>query len=119
MVLAIRGATTVCKNSKDEILNATKEMVNEIILRNNLNTDDIISMCFTMTRDLDKVYPAVAVRELLGITDVALLNFEEKYIENSLKKCIRVMIHINCEKNKKDLVHVYLNEAKSLRLDIK
>lgn len=117
-VLAIRGATTVSSNTKEEILKESSILIKEIIDKNQLFTDDIISMCFTMTRDLDKVYPAVAVREILNITDIPLLNFEEKYIEGSLEKCIRVMVYINSDKNKQDVKHVYLNKSKVLRQDI-
>ena len=117
-VLAIRGATTVDSNNKDEILLETASLIKTIIEENNLDIDDIISMCFTMTNDLDKVYASVAVRENLNIVDIPLLNFEEKYIEGSLEKCIRVLIHVNSEKSKKDIKHIYLNKSKDLRKDI-
>lgn len=117
-VLAIRGATTVSSNTKEKILKESSILIKEIIDKNQLCTDDIISMCFTMTRDLDKVYPAVAVREILNITDIPLLNFEEKYIEGSLEKCIRVMVYINSDKNKQDVKHIYLNKSEVLRQDI-
>ena len=90
-VLAIRGATTVNSNNKEEILKNFK-LIEAIILKNNLKTDEIVSMCFTMTKDLDAVYPAVAVREILDIHDIPMLNYEEKYIQGSLNKCIRVMM---------------------------
>ncbi|GAA0713810.1 chorismate mutase [Paraclostridium ghonii] len=117
-VLAIRGATTVNQNSIEEILNETKILVETIIKENNLLVEDIISMVFTMTRDLDAVYPSVAVRDFLNICDTPLLNFEEKYIQGSLEKCIRVMVSINSEKSKSDIKHIYLNNAKNLRPDI-
>ena len=117
-ILAIRGATTVTSNNKDEILKESAKLIQTIISKNDLNKEDIISMCFTMTKDLDAVYPAVAVREILNITDIPMLNFEEKYIQGSLSKCIRVMMYINTEKTKSDIKHVYLNEAKNLRKDL-
>lgn len=117
-VLAIRGATTVSSNTSEDILKETTMLINNIVNENDLNEDDIISMCFTMTKDLDKVYPAVAVRENLGLVDIPLLNFEEKYIQRSLEKCIRVLIYINSNKSKSDIKHIYLNEAKSLRPDL-
>ena len=83
-----------------------------------LNNEDIISMCFTMTKDLDAVYPAVAVREILDIHDIPMLNYEEKHIQGSLSKCIRVMMYINTEKTKADIKHIYLNNAKNLRKDL-
>ena len=88
------------------------------ILKNELNNEDIISMCFTMTKDLDAVYPAVAVREILDIHDIPMLNYEEKHIQGSLSKCIRVMMYINTEKTKADIKHIYLNNAKNLRKDL-
>lgn len=117
-VLSVRGATTVNQNSIEEILNETKILVETIIRQNDLSIEDIISMIFTMTNDLDAVYPSVAVRDLLDIFDTPLLNFEEKYIQGSLRKCIRVMVNINSEKTKSDIKHVYLNNAKNLRPDI-
>ncbi|WP_122639635.1 MULTISPECIES: chorismate mutase [unclassified Romboutsia] len=117
-VLAIRGATTVNYNTKEDILKETTLLINDIIKSNGLHSDDIISMCFTMTSDLDAAYPAVAVRENLELIDIPLLNFEEKYIVGSLRKCIRVLIYINSKKEKKDINHIYLNEAKILRPDL-
>lgn len=117
-VLAIRGATTVEANNKEQILKESAILIEKIIEKNELELEDIISICFTMTRDLDKVYPAVAVRELLNITDIPLLNFEEKYIVGSLPMCIRVLMHINSKKSKSDIKHVYLKNAKDLRNDI-
>ena len=117
-VLAIRGATTVTSNNKEEILKETSKLIETIILKNKLNNEDIISMCFTMTKDLDAVYPAVAVREILDIHDIPMLNYEEKHIQGSLSKCIRVMMYINTEKTKADIKHIYLNNAKNLRKDL-
>ncbi|MGL5751674.1 MAG: chorismate mutase [Paraclostridium sp.] len=117
-VLAIRGATTVKNNCREEILSETKVLVEKVINDNSLNTDDIISIIFTMTKDLDTVYPSVAVRNMLSICDTPLLNFEEKYIQGSLEKCIRIMINVNSTIDKKDVKHIYLNESKKLRPDI-
>jgi len=117
-VLAIRGATTVTSNNKEEILKETSKLIEIIISKNNLRTDDIISICFTMTKDLDAVYPAVAVREILDIHDIPMLNYEEKHIQGSLNKCIRVMMYINTDKNRCDMNHIYLNDAKNLRKDL-
>ena len=117
-ILAIRGATTVESNTKEEILKETLNLMENIIKENNLDTDNMISMCFTMTNDLDAVYPSVAVRDLLNITDVPMLNYEEKYIQGSLRNCIRVMMYIDSNKTKKDIKHIYLNKAKDLRKDL-
>lgn len=117
-VLAIRGATTVKTNTKEEILKESASMIQTILDENSLEKDDIISMCFTMTNDLDSVYPSVAVREILNITDVPMLNYEEKYIVGSLRNCIRVMMHVNTNKSKDEIKHIYLNSASNLRVDL-
>ena len=105
MVRAIRGATTVENNDREEIIEATKEMLETIISENNIKTEDMVSVIFTITPDLDKVFPAVAARKM-GIVDGAL------------KKCIRILMHINSDKQNKDMVHAYLRGATVLRPDL-
>ncbi|MDD6484809.1 MAG: chorismate mutase [Clostridiales bacterium] len=117
MVRAIRGATTAESNSREEILAAAGEMVKEMISKNGIDTEDMISILFTLTPDLDAVYPAVAVREM-GITDVPLLDFAQPDVNGSLKKCIRAMIYINSDKSNKELKHIYLKGARVLRPDL-
>lgn len=116
-VRAVRGATTVANNDSCEIIDATKILLNEITEKNSLQQEDIISAIFSVTNDLDAAFPAVAARQL-GWSDVALMCTTEINVPGSLKKCIRVMIHINTEKCKSELQHVYLNEAKVLRPDL-
>ena len=91
MVRAIRGATTVENNDREEIIEATKEMLETIISENNIKTEDMVSVIFTITPDLDKVFPAVAARKM-GIVDVPLLDMSEPEIDGALKKCIRILI---------------------------
>jgi len=117
MVRAVRGAITVEKNKKDMILDAAKELLSKMLKENELKHDDIISIWFTMTSDLNAVFPAKAAREL-GLTDVALMCANEIDVKNSLKKCIRIMISFNTEKNHSGLKHVYLKKAVSLRPDL-
>lgn len=117
MVRAIRGATTVFNNDKNEMLNETKKLLKEIIEKNNINKDDIISIIFTATKDLDAVFPAVAAREI-GLNDVALMCMNEFDVPYGLKKCIRVMFHINTDKDKSEIKHIYLNDSKVLRPDL-
>ncbi|KXZ39878.1 chorismate mutase [Alkalithermobacter thermoalcaliphilus JW-YL-7 = DSM 7308] len=117
-ILAIRGATTVNQNTKEEILLQTQILVEKIIKLNQIKEEDIISIIFTMTNDLDAAYPSEAIRENMKILNTPMLNFEEKYVKGSLDKCIRVLMHINSNKSKKDIIHVYLNEAKNLRTDL-
>ena len=116
-VRAIRGATVAAENTKEEIFAATVEMMNEIIGRNNINTEDIIDIIFTVTPDLTAVFPAAAVRRM-GITNVPLLDMAAPDIDGALKMCIRVMVHINTESDNYAFNHVYLRSAASLRPDL-
>ncbi|NLP14615.1 MAG: chorismate mutase [Clostridium sp.] len=117
MVLAVRGATTVENNNSDEIIAETQKLLLEMAKRNELHEEDIISIIFTVTQDLDKAFPAVAARNI-GWTSTALMCMNEINVQGSLKKCIRIMMHVNSEKGKKDIKHIYTNGAKVLRPDI-
>jgi chorismate mutase len=114
---AIRGAITVSENSKQAILEATEELLNTIIRANHLTDEEIISIIFTATDDLDKVYPALAARQL-GLHLVPLLCFQEMKVINSLKKCIRVMVYIDRDCGFEEINHVYLRDAVILRPDL-
>lgn len=116
-VRAVRGATTAEENTREAIIGATKELLLEIEKRNDLKNSDAVSIIFTVSKDLTAVFPAAAVREM-GITNVPLLDMAAPDIDNSLKMCIRVMIHINTDKTKDDIKHVYLRDAKALRPDL-
>ncbi len=116
-IINIRGAITA-ENTKDDILDKTEKMLISIIDENGLKIDDILSILFTATKDLDKVYPAVAARRI-GITRAALMCMQEMYVEGSLEKCIRVMVTVKSEKEQKEANHVYLGEAERLRPDLK
>lgn len=89
----------------------------EIIERNNIVSDEIVSIFFTATQDLDQAYPAKGVREL-GYTDIPLMCFQEMNVVDSLEKCIRVLIYINRDCAPGDIQHVYLKKAKYLRPDL-
>lgn len=117
MVRAIRGATTVENNDKNEIWEATEEMVGEILKKNNIKIYDMISITFTLTQDLNACYPAVRVREM-GITNVPLMNMCELPVPGALEKCIRVIIEVNSDKELDEIKHVYLRGAKKLRPDL-
>lgn len=117
MVRALRGAITIEKNEKDEIFSAVCEMMKEITEKNSVDTEDIISIVFTVTPDITAAFPAAGVRKM-GITDVPLLDMAAPEVDNGLKKCIRVMVYINSELKNSELRHVYLRDAKVLRPDI-
>jgi chorismate mutase len=112
----VRGATTVTENTKDAILEATREMLYIIIRANNIKPEDVASAYFTTTIDLNAEYPALAARQL-GYYDTALLCGHEMQIPNGLPRCIRVLIHWNTTRSAKEIIHVYLREAKCLRPD--
>ena len=113
-VQAIRGATTSPSNSSEEILAATAEMLDLIIKENSLEVDDIISAFFTTTQDLNAEFPPVAARKI-GWINVALMCSHEMKVPGALPKCIRVMVHVNTDKNPADIVNIYLRDAVNLR----
>ncbi|GER86127.1 chorismate mutase [Dictyobacter vulcani] len=110
----IRGATTVEQNDREEILAATRELLELIITRNALKTEDIASAIFSLTADLDAEFPAVAARGL-GWTDTALMCTREIPVPDSLGKCIRVLIHVNTTRSANEIQHVYIKGAVNLR----
>lgn len=110
----IRGATTVSDNTKEEIISATKELLQEIAKANQLDIEEIASIFFSVTKDLNAEFPAVAAREL-GWNDTPLLCAYEIDVPGSLFKCIRVLLHVNTEKSQKEMKHIYLREAVNLR----
>ena len=110
----VRGATTVEENTTAEIIQATGELLERMVEANRIASEDIATAIFTTTPDLDATFPAQAAREL-GWQDVALLCTHEMTVPGSLDKCIRILLHWNTEKQAKEIVHVYLQEAESLR----
>jgi chorismate mutase len=112
----IRGATTVAENDADKILAATRELLEAMITANGVQENDVASVLFTVTTDLDAVYPAVAARQL-GWTRTALMCAQEMNVRDSLPRCIRVLVHWNTEKEIDEIQHVYLHEACRLRPD--
>ncbi|MGM0411475.1 MAG: chorismate mutase, partial [Bacillota bacterium] len=114
---AIRGAITVKNNSKDEIKKASQKLIKKILEKNNIEEEEIVSIVFTATKDLNKYYPAAAIREK-SFKFVPLMCYQEMEIENSLEKCIRVMVYVNINTNLENINHVYLKKAKSLRKDL-
>lgn len=116
-MICVRGATTVEQNDRQEILKATREMLWLIIEHNHLDMSNIVQIQFTMTKDLDAVYPAVAAREM-GITEAALMCMQELYVVGSLQKCIRCAVLCDENRKQKYTRHMYLRGAKALRPDL-
>ena len=114
---AIRGATTVPSNDRDAIVAATGELLSAMLERNGAATDDLVSLIFTSTKELDAEFPAAAAREL-GISDVPLLCASEIPVPGSLPMCVRVLMHLYTERGRTEVAHVYLREARELRADL-
>jgi chorismate mutase len=110
----IRGATTVERNERESLLEATMELLELMIRRNELQTEDIASAIFTVTADLDAEFPALAARRM-GWTEVALLCAREIPVPGSLEMCIRVLLHVNTTRSNAEIQHVYLRKAIALR----
>jgi chorismate mutase len=104
-------------NDRDEILAATTELVTEVMSRNDLSTDDVISVLFTATPDLTAEFPALAARKL-GFQEVPLLCASEIDVPGAMPRVVRLMMHIETSKPRSALQHVYLRGAVALRLDI-
>ena len=118
MTKGIRGAITVEENTEDSIKNATVELLGEIVNSNNIKLDKISHVIFTLTEDLNAAFPAKFARTELHFDDVAMMCFHELNVPNSLKKCLRILIVINCVDNFLPK-HIYLKGAKKLRPDLK
>lgn len=112
----VRGATTVERDDREEILRATRELLALLIHLNDIRSEDVASAIFTTTTDLVGAFPATAARQL-GWLDVPLICSHEIDVPGSLDKCIRVLVHWNTDKAQGDIQHVYLKEAQSLRPD--
>jgi len=113
---ALRGAITVEENDAGAILAATEELVRELMDRNELAAEDLVSCIFTCTDDLDAEFPAVAARNL-GLSSVPLLCTRELNVPGSLPRVIRVLLHCYAPEDG-ELSHVYLREAVTLRRDL-
>jgi chorismate mutase len=110
----IRGAITVPKNTKEAIIAATKELLQNMIKANEVDISDIACILFTTTSDLNAAFPAAAARAL-GWTRVPLLCGHEMNVPESLSGCLRVLVLFNTDKKNEDIVHVYLGGAETLR----
>jgi len=117
LVRGIRGAITVNSNTKEKIIEITKELLTVLQGENNFKIEDIVNILFSVTSDLNAAFPAQAAREL-GWDRVPLLDMQEIEVPGSLPKCIRILIQINCQKSQTEIKHCYLRGAKILRKDL-
>jgi chorismate mutase len=116
-VRAIRGATTASENTGEAIQKAVTELLDALETHNQLDPEDIVSVIFTTTRDLDATFPAAIARQRPNWENVPLLDVQQMHVEGSIKRCIRVLIHLNTPKLQVEMYHPYLRDAKNLRPD--
>jgi chorismate mutase len=116
-VRAIRGAVQIDADEREAILEGTTELVSEVMSRNNLTTDEVISVLFTVTPDLTAEFPALAARKL-GFHDVPLICATEIPVPGAMPRVVRLMAHVETDLSRSAIQHVYLRGAAALRLDI-
>ncbi|MEZ6067345.1 MAG: chorismate mutase [Planctomycetaceae bacterium] len=117
-VRGIRGATSVPENDASEILTATRELLEELLRANGIDDfEEIVSAVFTTTPDITAAFPAEAARGL-GMKYVPLLCASEIDVPTGMKRCIRVLLHVNTSRSQAEISHVYLRDAKKLRPDM-
>ena len=114
----IRGATTVDENSREKIWQVARQLITEILSRNELHAEDLGAIIFSTTEDLTAAFPSSAVRKLPALRLVPLFDTREPAVENSLPLCIRVLILADTDKQQNEIRHVYLGGAKNLRPDL-
>ncbi len=113
-VRGVRGATTVMEDTREAILDATTELLNEIVAANEIDKDDLASVQLTTTRDLVAEFPAVAAR-MLGWVHVPLINSHEMDVPHGQPRCIRVLMLWNTNRRPQEIKHIYLRDAVNLR----
>lgn len=116
-VRAVRGATQADADDRDSIIEATAELVRAVLERNDLDAQDLISVVFTATPDLTAEFPAYAARAI-GITDVPFLCATEIDVPGAMPRVVRLLAHVDTERSRDQLRHVYLRGAAALRTDL-
>ena len=113
----VRGATVAKANTKEAIIETTREMLLRMVEANGIQPEDIASAFFSTTHDLNAEFPAIAARQI-GWTDAALMCMHEMDVPNSLPMCVRVLVHWNTDKRANEIKHIYMNGAEKLRPDL-
>jgi chorismate mutase len=116
-VRGARGAITVERDSRDAVLDATERLLRDLVQRNGIEPDDVVSILFTATGDLRSVFPAEAARRM-GLADVPLMCARELEVDGALPFVIRVLVHFTTTRPRSEVAHVYLEGARSLRDDL-
>ena len=113
-VRGIRGATTAVSNTREAILEATKELLAKLIEANDIDADDVAATLFTTTQDLNAEFPAAAARQI-GWDHVALMCSHEMAVPDAHQQCIRVLVLVNTDKSPQELSNIYMRGAENLR----
>ncbi|MFE1958630.1 chorismate mutase [Streptomyces sp. NPDC059479] len=116
-IRAVRGAVQLEHDEKDHLRDRVKALIKEVLERNELTQDDVISVIFTSTPDLHSEFPAVAARQF-GLLDVPLMCAQELDIEGALPRVVRILAHVETDLDRADIRHIYLGGASSLRKDL-
>ena len=116
-VRAVRGAIQVDADVRDQVLEASTELLTAVLARNQLTSEDLISVLFTATPDLTSEFPAYAAR-MMGITDVPLLCASEIDVPGAMPRVLRLLAHVETDLKREDVRHVYLRGAAGLRTDL-
>ena len=117
-IRAFRGATTVEHDDPAEIRVAVRDLVNELVARNEIAHDDMVDVILTVTTDLTSMYAGTALREECGFDDVPLLGAVEANVTTGVPRCVRVMMHAYSTRSRSEVVSVYHGEARRLRPDL-
>ena len=117
-VRGIRGATTVAENTVTAMTEAVNELIDEIEAHNQIKAEDIVCVFFTTTTDLDAVFPAAVARKRPSWNYVPLIDLQQMYVRESLKRCIRILIQVNTPLPQSAIIHRYLRQARDLRPDL-
>lgn len=113
----MRGATTLDRDEREHLIERVQTLLRELFERNGVEHDDVISILFTATDDVHSAFPALAAR-LMGLGDVPLICARELDIDGAVPRCIRVMVHLSTRRERHELRHVYLEDARGLRDDL-
>jgi chorismate mutase len=119
MIRGVRGATTTDFDNEKEVLLSTESLLREMILHNGIMAEDVASVFISATSDISSVFPAKALRRIEEWKYVPVMCMQELDLPDALPYCIRVMIHLNTSTPQKDIQHIYMKNAVSLRPDLK
>lgn len=114
----MRGAITVSGNTEEAVISATEELAAKMKELNQILPNSVASVFISTTEDVNAAFPAKALRKFEGWTYVPVMCMREMPVPNSLKMCIRIMMHVDTDKSQEEIVHVYLREATVLRPDL-